>query len=305
MSDVSSRKSRLTVPSGGNMTTSATGVSSTSANSNPTIMTGTNNSNDYSMSPNPHNKNLLLSSNNPLLASSTLPSILSPTGFNRAVFSSSSQYYGGQSSSSSQHHGHHGHGSGMSNNINPLIQYIHRFLDISQMDIQNALDQMTTLISSRPQLVYKTSYYRKQTKNHWYRDDPAFIVLQLLFLLIACLAYNIAFRTNIITSISFILYSILWNYISLGIIVSTICREIANRHLNINNNKVNNNNYNAYSSSSTSPPPSTTSLTNTAGGNTSAGTTSASIHVKQQVEWLYSFDIHCNSFFPVFVVLCK
>jgi hypothetical protein len=25
--------------------------------------------------------------------------------------------------------------------------------------------------------------------------------------------------------------------------------------------------------------------------------------VRQQVEWLYAFDIHCNSFFPVFVVL--
>merc|ERR1712176_247992 len=26
-------------------------------------------------------------------------------------------------------------------------------------------------------------------------------------------------------------------------------------------------------------------------------------HVKQRVEWLYAFDIHCNAFFPLFVLL--
>merc|ERR1712226_1760874 len=33
-----------------------------------------------------------------------------------------------------------------------------------------------------------------------------------------------------------------------------------------------------------------------------AGTQSSS-HVKQSVEWLYAFDIHCNSFFPMFCLL--
>jgi hypothetical protein len=51
-----------------------------------------------------------------------------------------------------------------------------------------------------------------------------------------------------------------------GVIVATACREIANRHLLAHHQ-------------------------------------SAS-HVRQHVEWLYAFDIHCNSFFPVFVLLC-
>jgi len=25
--------------------------------------------------------------------------------------------------------------------------------------------------------------------------------------------------------------------------------------------------------------------------------------VEQRVEWLYAFDIHCNSFFPLFIML--
>lgn len=78
------------------------------------------------------------------------------------------------------------------------------------MDVQSALDQMKTLLSSRPQVVYKTAYYRKQTKNHWARDDPAFAALQGLFLLIAAVAYSVAFRITVSGAISFILYTVVW-----------------------------------------------------------------------------------------------
>jgi UNC-50 family len=145
-------------------------------------------------------------------------------------------------------------------------QYLQRLVDVKQMDIQSALDQMKSLLSTRPQTVYKMSYYRKQTKNHWARDDPAFVALQGVFLVIASLAYSVAFRISLSGTISFVLYTVLWNWLGLGFLLATLCREIANRQLVVHQ--------------STS-------------------------HVKQQVEWLYAFDIHCNSFFPVFAVLCK
>jgi UNC-50 family len=148
-----------------------------------------------------------------------------------------------------------------------LSQYVSRMSDVRQMDIQSALDQMRTIVSFRPMAVYKTAYYRKQTKNHWYRDDPAFCVVLVTFLGVSAIAYSVAFRMSIIGTISFFLYSILWNFLGCGIILATICREIANRHLSSNSN--------------------------------------LSTHVKQQVEWFYSFDIHCNAFFTIFVLLCK
>jgi hypothetical protein len=151
-------------------------------------------------------------------------------------------------------------------NLRPM-HYFSRLTDVRQMDIQSALDQMKTLLSTRPQVVYKTSYYRKQTKNHWARDDPAFCALQGLFLLVAAIAYSVAFRCTITGAISFLLYAVIWNWLGMGLVLATTCREIANRQL-------------------------------------TAHPTSAS-HVRQQVEWLYAFDIHCNAFFPVFVVLCK
>lgn len=133
--------------------------------------------------------------------------------------------------------------------------------------MQSALDQMRTLLSVRPQLIYKTAYYRKQTKNHWARDDPAFMVLQFIFLAFAGFAYSIAFKADWADGVSFWTASVLWNWLGLGMVIATTTQHIANRHLQ----------------------------------NTSNPRTS---HVQQQVEWLYAFDIHCNSFFPVFVVLC-
>lgn len=150
------------------------------------------------------------------------------------------------------------------NAVNRPMQYLARLADFRQMDIQSALDQMKTLLTSRPHVVYKTSYYRKQTKNHWARDDPAFVALQGIFLIIACIAYAVAFKATIPGAISFLLYSVLWNWLGSGILLATIGREIANRHLMVH---------------------------------------SSSSHVRQSVEWLYAFDIHCNAFFPVFVVL--
>lgn len=150
-------------------------------------------------------------------------------------------------------------------------EYLSRLTDISQMDLQSALDQMKSLLSLSPsqtQKVYKMAYYRKQTKNHWARDDPAFAALQVAFLGLSSLAYCIAFRGESIlsSSIRFGFHSIFINYIMSGVIIATITRTIANQHLNVQN---------SYSSS----------------------------HVRQNVEWLYAFDIHCNAFFPAFVLL--
>lgn len=145
-------------------------------------------------------------------------------------------------------------------------QYFARLADIRQMDVQSALDQMRSLLSGRPHTVYKTAYYRKQTKNHWARDDPAFVGLQVAFLVVASIAYSVAFRASPTGALSFLVHSVLWNWLVSGMIVASVLREIANRQLTV---------------------------------------VQSSSHVKQSVEWLYAFDIHCNAFFPLFGLLCK
>ncbi|RQM29574.1 hypothetical protein B5M09_004577, partial [Aphanomyces astaci] len=72
-----------------------------------------------------------------------------------------------------------------------LPEYFWRVLDYRQMDLEATYYQMVTLCIS-PTKVYKSAYYRKQTKNRWARDDPAFAVIQVLqylhwaFLHVAC-----------------------------------------------------------------------------------------------------------------------
>jgi hypothetical protein len=47
---------------------------------------------------------------------------------------------------------------------------------------------MLSLCFLQPQRIFKQAYYRKQTKNRWARDDPAFAVVQIAFLLVSALA---------------------------------------------------------------------------------------------------------------------
>ena len=152
-----------------------------------------------------------------------------------------------------------------------IPHYLQRMIDVQQMDIQSALDQMVTLCTLHPQRVYKTAYYRKQTKNHWARDDPAFAVLQIFFLLLSSIAYCIAFRNYATFGgiLDFALRNIIVNWLGSGCIVASAGRALANAYLCTQNNTNNAN----------------------------------SLHVKQRVEWLYAFDIHCNAFFPLFLIL--
>ena len=111
------------------------------------------------------------------------------------------------------------------------------------------------------------AYYRKQTKNHWARDDPAFAVVQVGLLLVASLAYSVAFRPAqgylLTTIVGFAIKSVLINFVGVGAVMATVGKQIADRHL----------------------------------------ATVGRTHVKQTVEWLYAFDIHCNAFFPFFVMV--
>lgn len=172
--------------------------------------------------------------------------------------SSSSLPYINASSDSASH---------LTSTLTPQL-YLQRMTDLQQMDLQSAIDQMRILLTLYPQRVYKMAYYRKQTKNHWARDDPAFCFLQIIMIAAVSIAYGFAFRVgSILDMIGVVTKSVLVNWLGLGIIIASVGRLIANNHLMM-----------AERSSS---------------------------HVKQEVEWLYAFDVHCNAFVPLFVLLCE
>ena len=62
-----------------------------------------------------------------------------------------------------------------------LHKYVRRIFRRDQMDFEFALWQAVYLIIN-PTVVYRNFHYRKQTKNQYARDDPAFLVLVSVFL---------------------------------------------------------------------------------------------------------------------------
>ncbi|KAF0686469.1 Aste57867_21746 [Aphanomyces stellatus] len=153
-----------------------------------------------------------------------------------------------------------------------LPEYFWRIMDYRQMDLEATYYQMVTLCIS-PSKVYKSAFYRKQTKNRWARDDPAFAVIQALFLLISSLAWTIAFRKT--SSLAFLLLcDFLVEWLLLGLLIATTTWWCANHFLRL--------------------------ATPGSNGGLRAGDT---FFVEQTVEWQYAFDIHCNAFFLLFLIV--
>lgn len=103
--------------------------------------------------------------------------------------------------------------------------FLRRLFDLRQMDFEATLDQMLTLLSFDPDRVHKTFFYRKQTKNQWARDDPAFVVLEGLFVAIAALAYAIAFRhASLFSYLWAVLYCVVVDWLLVGMAIASTCR---------------------------------------------------------------------------------
>ena len=146
-----------------------------------------------------------------------------------------------------------------------IFEYLARVFDHTQMDMQATYYQMVTLLT-KPGDAFKSAYYRKRTKNQWARDDPAFVVVQAAFLIVATLAWAVALQVpiGIFSLLGVLTESVLLFWLLFGAAAATAGWWASNKYLR------------------------------------------AAPHeqaVEQRVEWLYCFDIHCNAFFLLFLVL--
>ncbi|CAG8653269.1 2670_t:CDS:2 [Funneliformis mosseae] len=165
--------------------------------------------------------------------------------------------------------------------------FLRRLFRFPQMDFEFALWQMLYLCIA-PRRVYRNIYYHKrknvkiiqesdliyfikifdfkllETKNQWARDDPAFVVILSFFLGVSAIAWGLVYGHGLIGILKMSLFMVFVDFVVVGMIISTICWVFANRFL----------------------------------------THRHTIHaVEQTVEWAYAFDVHCNSFFPLFLIL--
>lgn len=149
-----------------------------------------------------------------------------------------------------------------------LTQYLRRLWSWEQMDFESCFDQMVTLMGPSPSTmnkVFKLAKYRKKTKNQWARDDPAFALVQVGFLLVSTAAWGVGVlggQFTIARFVYFFLNDFIGYWLFGGILLSGACATLANHKLMVH-----------------------------------------SVHsVAQTVEWLYAFDIHCNGFFVSFLL---
>lgn len=134
-------------------------------------------------------------------------------------------------------------------------------LKFNQMDFQFALWQMVYLMTN-PGKVYKNSRYRKDTKNQWARDDPAFLVLLAVFLCGSSILFAIILKLSVPGFFQFLLWVIFIDCIGVGLVIASIMWFVCNRVFKVR------------------------------GGG-----------FDQNVEFGYAFDVHCNAFFPLLVIL--
>ncbi|KAI9320099.1 UNC-50 [Dichotomocladium elegans] len=139
---------------------------------------------------------------------------------------------------------------------------LRRFFRFPRMDIEHALWQMGYLLIA-PKRVYRNIYYHKQTKNQWARDDPGFYIVLAVIMSLSGLAWGITYSYGTKGTLRTVLFMILVDYLLLGAIVASFFWLVTNRFLMSNRM--------AYA-------------------------------VDRGVEWGYAFDVHCNSFFPAFLI---
>lgn len=158
-----------------------------------------------------------------------------------------------------------GSGSAGSSSVTPfgrVPEFIRRALRSDQMELDSALTQMWYLLT-QPSSVSKMAKARKLTKNHYHRDDPAFVVLQLIFIAVATAAFGFALQAPILRVIYTTLFSCVLSYGFATALVSGFTWALCNKVL-------------------VAPP--------------------ATLHeVRRDVEWQYCVDVHCNAYFAFFV----
>lgn len=146
-----------------------------------------------------------------------------------------------------------------------LWLYFRRLLKPTQMDFQYAFWTMIQLAKS-PKTAYKHTSYHKQTKNQWARDDPAFVVIQSALLAVVAFIYAAFFSPAWSRTLSAALSAVIFDYLTVGSIIATAGWILANNYLKRRHS------HNSHA-------------------------------VDQSVEWMYAFDIHCNAYFPMFLIL--
>ena len=152
-------------------------------------------------------------------------------------------------------------------------EFLRRVLRFQHMDFEYTVWQMLYLCVN-PTRIYRTTTYHSRTKHQWARDDPAFVVLVLYLLLVAVLSWCLAFGASGVELLTTALYVVGVDFFVLSALLASAGWWLSNTYLN-----------------------------DTVTGTTEWSAGSGVSLQAETVEWRYAFDVHCNAFFPLFLLL--
>ncbi|XP_047601000.1 protein unc-50 homolog [Lutra lutra] len=109
-------------------------------------------------------------------------------------------------------------------------KYLRRVFRFRQMDFEFAAWQMLYLFTS-PQRVYRNFHYRKQTKDQWARDDPAFLVLLSIWLCVSTIGFGFVLDMGFFETIKLLLWVVFIDCVGVGLLISTLMWFISNKYL--------------------------------------------------------------------------
>ncbi|GBP11672.1 Protein unc-50 homolog [Eumeta japonica] len=109
-------------------------------------------------------------------------------------------------------------------------KYLRRLFKFNQMDFEFAIWQMIYLFIA-PQKLFRNFSYRKQTKSQFARDDPAFLVLLIVWLILSSIGFAATLDFNFTKFMLLVLYIVFVDFIGVSLIVSTFFWYIANKYL--------------------------------------------------------------------------
>lgn len=138
-----------------------------------------------------------------------------------------------------------------------------RILSFANMDSESAIYQLVNMYYN-PSSIHRIVFTHRHTKGHWYRDDPAFYIIQAACIAVIALIYYILPITNysLRTLFKLIFSFVGIDYVIIGLIVSTALWFYLNKW---------------------GKAPQTLHSTN------------------QDVEWRYCVDVYCNGFVAIMV----
>jgi len=103
--------------------------------------------------------------------------------------------------------------------------------DLSSKSFETRCKSKLIHLCVAPQKVYLNFQHRKRTKDQWARDDPSFLILLAIFLLLSSVVFALVTRIGVVAGIKFVVWVVGVDTIAAGIVVATFFWLMTNKYL--------------------------------------------------------------------------